>query len=110
MTGFNDRLDEIKSKIEETDVDSVYQRWFEEQKREDVHLIDVRERDEFVDGHIEGATFVPRGLLDLKIENLVPNKQDDIILYCGGGTRSALAANDLEEIGYENVESMEGGF
>ena len=110
MSGFDDRLEQIKAEIEETDVDSVYRRWFELANRDDVHLIDVRERDEFVDGHIEGATFVPRGLLDLKIENLVPNKADDVILYCAGGTRSALAAKDLEEIGYENVESMAGGF
>jgi len=110
VSGFHDRLDTIKAEIEETDVDSVYQRWFEQQQRGDVHLIDVRERDEFVDGHIEGAEFVPRGLLDLKIENLVPNKDDEVILYCGGGTRSALAAKSLEEIGYANVKSMDGGF
>lgn len=110
VSGFNERLEQIKSEIEETDVDSVFKSWLERAERDDVHLIDVRERDEFVDGHIEGATFVPRGLLDLKIENIVPNKDDKVILYCAAGTRSALAANTLEDLGYENVQSMEGGF
>ncbi|MFB6264686.1 MAG: molybdopterin-synthase adenylyltransferase MoeB [Bradymonadaceae bacterium] len=108
MNGFDERLEQIKSDIDETDVDSVYERWFEE--GEDLVLIDVRERDEFVDGHVEGTEFVPRGLLDLKIESMVPDKSENIVLYCAGGTRSALAAKDLEELGYENVESMEGGF
>mgnify|MGYP006289928697 CR=1 FL=1 len=110
MSGFNDRLEEIKSQIEETDVDSVYDRWLKTTDHDGVHLIDVRERDEYVDGHIEGATFVPRGLLDLKIENLVPDKQQKVILYCAGGTRSALAARTLEELGYQDVESVAGGF
>ncbi len=110
MSGFDDRLDQIKSEIEETDAEAVHELWLEKAEREGVHLIDVRERDEFVDGHIEGAEFVPRGLLDLKIESLVPDKDDKVILYCAGGTRSALAAKTLEELGYEDVESMEGGF
>ena len=110
MSGFNDRLEKVKSQIRETDVDSVHRRWLQHAQRDNLHLIDVRERDEFVDGHIEGATFVPRGLLDLKIEELVPDKSDKVILYCAGGTRSALAARDLEEIGYQDVESMAGGF
>ena len=110
MSGFNDRLEKIKSEIVETDVDSVQERWLRANKPSGVHLIDVRERDEFVDGHIEGATFVPRGLLDLKIENLVPDKSDKVILYCAGGTRSALAAKTLEELGYQDVESVKGGF
>lgn len=110
VSGFNERLEQIKSEIEETDVDSVFKSWLERKERDDVHLIDVRERDEFVDGHIEGATFVPRGLLDLKIENIVPDKADEVILYCAGGTRSALAAKTLQELGYENVKSVEGGF
>jgi molybdopterin/thiamine biosynthesis adenylyltransferase/rhodanese-related sulfurtransferase len=110
VSGFDDRLNEIKSRIEETNVDSVYERWLEKKDREDVHLIDVRERDEFVDGHIEGAEFVPRGLLDMKIEGLVPDKNEKVILYCAGGTRSALAADTLQDLGYDDVESMDGGF
>jgi len=110
VSGFDERLKQIKSQIKETDVDSVKERWLEASDHSDLHLIDVRERDEFVDGHIEGADFIPRGLLDLKIENEVPDKDDKVILYCGGGTRSALAAKALEDIGYSDVESMAGGF
>jgi molybdopterin/thiamine biosynthesis adenylyltransferase/rhodanese-related sulfurtransferase len=110
VSGFQDRLEQIKAEIEETDVDSVYERWLEASQPDEIELIDVRERDEFVDGHIEGAEFVPRGLLDLKIEDLVPDKNKKVVLYCGGGTRSALAAKSLEDIGYSDVESMAGGF
>jgi len=110
VSGFSERLKQIKSEIEETDVDSVFETWLDRESCDDVHLIDVRERDEYVDGHIEGATFVPRGLLDMKIEEIVPDKEDKVLLYCGGGTRSALAAKSLQELGYENVESVAGGF
>ena len=110
MSGFQNRLAQIKAEIEETDVDSVYERWLDAGQPDDIELIDVRERDEFVDGHIEGANFIPRGLLDVKIEDEVPDKNKKIILYCGGGTRSALAAKSLEEIGYSDVESVDGGF
>ncbi len=110
MSGFDDRLADIKRQIQETDADSVFKRWLQDGQPDDTEVIDVRERDEWVDGHIEGASFVPRGLLDMKIENLVPDKDKNIILYCAGGTRSALAAKSLEELGYSNVESMAGGF
>jgi molybdopterin/thiamine biosynthesis adenylyltransferase/rhodanese-related sulfurtransferase len=110
VSGFDDRLAEIKQQIEETEVDSVFERWLQSGQPDDIEVIDVRERDEWVDGHIEGATFVPRGLLDLKIENLVPNKDKKVILYCAGGTRSALAAKSLEDLGYNDVESVSGGF
>ena len=110
MAGINDIVNKIKEQIRETDVDAVHGQWSDDEDSEERVLIDVRERDEFVDGHIEGAEFVPRGLLDLKIENLVPDRDQEIVLYCGSGTRSALAARTLEELGYKNVVSMAGGF
>ncbi len=107
MANFNELIERVKSEIEETDVDSVHALL---QSGEPVTLIDVRERDEFVDGHIEGAQFISRGMLDLRIENVVSDRSAPIVLYCAGGTRSALAARSLKELGYTNVKSMRGGF
>lgn len=75
-----------------------------------VVLIDVREAWEFQQGHLPGAVFVPRGFLELRIEELVPDRNSEIILYCAGGSRSLLAANNLKELGYSRVASMRGGF
>ncbi|HJZ86385.1 MAG TPA: molybdopterin-synthase adenylyltransferase MoeB [Polyangia bacterium] len=75
-----------------------------------VALVDVRERDEWVEGFIPGAKWIPRGFLELRIEDQVPDKGKPVILYCAGGTRSALAARSLRELGYQDVQSMIGGF
>jgi molybdopterin/thiamine biosynthesis adenylyltransferase/rhodanese-related sulfurtransferase len=77
---------------------------------EKLTLIDVRERDEFVQGHLPGATFIPRGYLELQIEQHQPNRDEPVVLYCAGGVRSALAARNLKEMGYKNVISLIGGF
>lgn len=107
MPNFDELVARVRAQIKEVEAEEVFQRW---RSSEPVVLIDVRERDEFVDGHIEGAHLVPRGLLDLKIESLVPDRNAHITLYCAGGTRSALAARALQELGYGRVESMTGGF
>jgi len=73
-------------------------------------LIDVREKDEYRDGHLPGAISVPRGFLDMRIEEVVPKKDTPVILYCAGGTRSLLAGRTLREMGYADVVSMSGGF
>jgi rhodanese-related sulfurtransferase len=73
-------------------------------------LVDVREKDEYLEGYIPGARWIPRGFLELRIEEQVPEKSSDVILYCAGGTRSALAARSLAELGYRNVSSLAGGF
>ena len=73
-------------------------------------LVDVREKDEYLEGYIPGARWIPRGFLELRIEEQVPEKSSDVVLYCAGGTRSALAARSLAELGYSNVSSMAGGF
>lgn len=74
------------------------------------HLLDVREDHEWVQGHIPGATHLGKGIIERDIERLVPNRQDRIVLYCGGGYRSALAAYNLQQMGYENVISLDGGY
>jgi phage shock protein E len=73
-------------------------------------LIDVREREEVAQGRAEGAIPLSKGIIELKIEELVPDDSTPIICYCGGGSRSALAADNLQKMGYTNVASMSGGF
>jgi phage shock protein E len=73
-------------------------------------LIDVREFDEFQNGHVDGAIHLSKGVVELGIEEAVPNVSTPIICYCGGGSRSALAADNLQKMGYTNVASMAGGF
>ena len=72
-------------------------------------LIDVREREEFEQGHAPNAIHLSKGLLELRIEEAVPDPATPIICYCGGGSRSALAADNLQKMGYTNVASMAGG-
>lgn len=74
-----------------------------------VHLIDVREDNEFSKDHIKGARHLGRGILERDIETAIPDKEAEIVLYCGGGFRSALAADNLRQMGYTNVISMDGG-
>jgi molybdopterin/thiamine biosynthesis adenylyltransferase/rhodanese-related sulfurtransferase len=80
------------------------------QKREDLVLIDVREKHEWNEGHIPGALHVPRGFLELQVEEAVPDKSKQVVLYCAGGVRSLMAGNTLQQMGYDNVISMAGGF
>jgi sulfur-carrier protein adenylyltransferase/sulfurtransferase len=77
---------------------------------EDLTVVDIRERDEWVQGHIPDARFIPRGFLELQIEQHQPDREIPVVLYCAGGVRSALAARNLKEMGYEKVISMIGGF
>jgi len=73
-------------------------------------LIDVREQDEWEQGHIPGAVHVPRGYLESRIEGIVPDRATPVVLYCASGARSAFGAKALQELGYENVASLAGGF
>ncbi|HWO42928.1 MAG TPA: molybdopterin-synthase adenylyltransferase MoeB [Candidatus Eisenbacteria bacterium] len=73
-------------------------------------LLDVREKDEWREGHLEGAVSLPRGFLEIKVESTVPDKNTPIIAYCAGGVRSLLAAKIMKEMGYQNVASMAGGY
>jgi rhodanese-related sulfurtransferase len=73
-------------------------------------LIDVREDDDWREDHAKGAKHLERGVIELEIEEQVPDLKTPIICYCGGGSRSALVAESLQKMGYENVRSMAGGF
>src|SRR3954466_10335695 len=113
---FGNLLKDVKSQIRETDVETL-RKTVEAQKGKTGNgngagpiLIDVREKDEWVEGSIPGARWIPRGFLELRIEDQVPEKSSEIVLYCAGGTRSALAARALGELGYTNVKSLAGGF
>jgi len=77
---------------------------------EDLTVVDVREREEFIQGHLPDAVFIPRGYLELQIEQHQPNRDQPVVIYCAGGVRSALAARNLKEMGYSNVISLVGGF
>ena len=73
-------------------------------------LLDVREKEEVRQGYIPGAVSVPRGFLEMQVEEKIPDKATPIVAYCGSGTRSLLAGRILRELGYTNVVSMRGGF
>ena len=107
MSGFRERLAEIKDQIREVGVDEVRTR-IEGDKG--VVLVDVRQRDEIAQGAISGALAIPRGLLEIALPEAVADKDQEIILYCAGGTRSALAAMAAHKLGYTRVSSMAGGF
>ena len=75
-----------------------------------VHVIDVREGKDWDAGHLPGALQITKGVIELKIEKQVPDLEDTIVCYCGGGSRSALATENLQKMGYTNALSMTGGF
>src|SRR5579863_342044 len=77
---------------------------------QDIVLVDVREKYEWNEGHIPGAVHVPRGFLELQIEEAVPDKSKTVLLYCAGGVRSLMAGKTLQDMGYQNAISMSGGF
>jgi rhodanese-related sulfurtransferase len=99
---------DAKSRIREVTPEEVRQKLTESQS--DWVLIDVREQDEYRAGHLPGAIGCGRGILEYHIADLVPETDREIVLYCRGGHRSALAADSLREMGYTNVASMSGGF
>ena len=76
---------------------------------EPFHFLDIREDHEFAVDHARGAHHPGKGIIERDIETVVPDKEDEIVLYCGGGFRSALAADALQQMGYRNVRSMKGG-
>lgn len=77
---------------------------------EQFHLVDVREESEWGKGHLPGAIHLGKGVIERDVEQTIPDPQAEIVLYCGGGYRSALAAENLQRMGYQNVISMDGGF
>ena len=99
-------VDDAKSRIKETDVDEVKERL---DRGDKFLLVDVREESEFAKDHLPGAIHLGKGVIERDIENRVPDLNTPMVLYCGGGFRSAMAADNLQKMGYTNVISMDGG-
>jgi rhodanese-related sulfurtransferase len=100
-------VNDAKSRIRETDVATVKAR---QDRGEHFHLVDVREDREWANGHLPHAIHLGKGVIERDIEKAIPDTRAEIILYCGGGFRSALAADNLQKMGYQNVISMDGGY
>jgi rhodanese-related sulfurtransferase len=100
-------VDEARRRIRETTPEEVHRR---QQAGARFHLIDVREDREWQQGHAAGAVHLGKGIIERDIEKTVPDRDAEIVLYCGGGYRSALAADALRQMGYRNVASMDGGW
>jgi rhodanese-related sulfurtransferase len=99
-------VQEVKTRIKETTVDEIKARL---DRGDRFVLIDVREESEYAKDHLPGAIHLGKGILERDIEKQVPDPASEIVLYCGGGFRSALAADNLQRMGYTNVLSMDGG-
>ncbi len=104
--GFLKVVQQAKSRIKECTVEDVKKRL---EAQEKFHFIDVREDDEWRAGRAKGSTHIGKGVIERDIESHIPEKSTPIVLYCGGGFRSALAADALRQMGYTNVISMDGG-
>ena len=100
-------VNEVKQRVKEANVAEVQRRMAGGEK---FLLIDVREDNEWALGHVPGAVHMGRGIIERDIEMKVPETSTKVILYCGGGFRSALVADNLQKMGYSNVESMDGGW
>jgi len=99
-------VDDARSRIRETNVDEVKRRM---DRGDKFMLVDVREESEFAKDHLPGAVHLGKGVIERDIEGRVPDLHQEMVLYCGGGYRSALAADNLQKMGYKNVISMDGG-
>src|SRR5689334_23215286 len=104
---YKDLMDEARSAVPEWSIDQVRQHLANGTQH---LLLDVREKEEYREGHLPDALSVPRGFLELRIEQALPDKSKPVIAYCAGGARSLLAAKQLREMGYQNVVSMSGGY
>ena len=105
--GFLNLVNEAKTRVREISVAETQQRMRE---NKDAKLIDVREDNEWNAAHAADAIHLGKGIIERDIERTVPDKDTELILYCGGGYRSALATDALQKMGYTNVFSMEGGW
>ncbi len=104
--GFLKIVDDAKSRVREVSVDEAQRKLASGKAK----LIDVREDSEWAAGHARGAQHLGKGVIERDIEDRVPDKNAELILYCGGGFRSALATDNLQKMGYTNVASMAGGW
>ncbi len=107
MPEFHALVNEAKKEIQEIGPQELKKM---QQSGEDFALVDVREREESAKGAIPGAVAIPRGVLELNIDQITTDKGKKLVLYCGGGSRSALAAWMLKKMGFKNVISLAGGY
>ena len=105
--GFLKLVNDAKTRVKETDVQTVKKQLDAGEK---FVLVDTREDSEWARGHLPGAVHLCKGIIERDIEQAVPDKGAKLVLYCGGGFRSALAADNLQKMGYTNVISLEGGW
>jgi rhodanese-related sulfurtransferase len=105
--GFLKLVKDAKSRVQEIDFREVKRLM---DAREKMVLVDVREDSEWAQGHLPGATHLGKGVIERDVERFFPDKDDTLVLYCGGGYRSALAGDSLQKMGYTNVISMDGGW
>jgi rhodanese-related sulfurtransferase len=105
--GFLNLVRDAKQRIKEEDVQTTKKKLDAGEK---IILVDVREESEWARGHIPNAIHLGKGIIERDIENAIPEKGATVVLYCGGGFRSALAADNLQKMGYSNVISMDGGW
>lgn len=105
--GFLKLVEDAKRRVKETNVHEVKRKLGAGEK---FVLVDVREESEFALGHLPGAIHLGKGVIERDIERTIPDTLAPIVLYCGGGFRSALAADNLQKMGYSNVISMDGGW
>ena len=105
--GFLKIVNDAKSRVRETIPEEVRKKQLSGQQ---FHLVDVREDNEWQKAHAEGAIHLGKGIIERDIEQAIPDHNAEVILYCGGGYRSALAADALQQMGYTNVISMDGGW
>jgi len=100
-------VQDAKQRVKETNVPDVKRRIDAGEK---MILVDVREDNEWAKGHLPGAVHMGKGVIERDVEQRVPDTATKLVLYCGGGFRSALVADNLQKMGYTNVESMDGGW
>ena len=100
-------VNDAKTRVRECTVADVKQRL---DAGETLNLVDVREESEYATGHVPGAVHLGKGVIERDVESKFPDPDVELVLYCGGGFRSALAADNLQKMGYRNVISMDGGW
>jgi rhodanese-related sulfurtransferase len=105
--GFVKIVEDAKSRVRECGVEDVKRKL---DAGENFHLADVREESEWQNGHLPGAEHIGKGVIERDVEKKIPEPDAEIVCYCGGGYRSAIAADNLQKMGYRNVISMDGGF
>jgi len=103
--GFLKLVNDAKARVREVNIDE-----YRKMSRDEHILVDVREDHEWAAGHAAGAVHLSKGIIERDVEKEIPDKSKTLVLYCGGGFRSALAADALRQMGYENAISLDGGW